>query len=674
MSIDFKKFFIDKFQNYSKEHPDFSFETRNEQIVFGEEWYKQLSSNGYLFIEAPTGVGKTFGYLLPIFLKVLEAKERGEKFKALVATSTIHLQEQIFYKDIPILSEILGDINVQILKGRSNYLCLMRAHKFLNEPSTPYHLPLFQWIASSENGEYQEMEHEIPQSVWKMLHANLHSCRGKQCPHYSKCYFFKTRVSAERADLLVMNHHLFLTDAYKREIPFLKNMNGIVFDEAHHLLKSLESVTTLSVSDNELNYNLLKLEDFLSNGTIYSLFKRVSFIDEAKNISEQISLFREKIDEFSIEISSYLNSYKNINLNHPDFEKNSPFLNLLKTFRTSFEIFYSDFRLFFSSIERDSGQFSEPQKALYEAINLSLIESESFFIDFYKLFVTHFDLKKDDINVVKWLTFNEVKAGFNFNSLDLSEIPKLAKTFLDEDKNYLFTSATLSISNSFDYMKKGLNISKASEMILKSPFDLKKQVSFFAGVVEYGYQNTKYYDDMASELIKILKKGQGMVLFASYSDMNQIVKRFKSGFKSKSIELFVQGENYSRTMLIEEFKKSSNGIIFGTKSFWEGVDIKGEKLSRVVIVKLPFSSKEDPIMFNKERLSNNKSLFFKWMLDEMILSLKQGIGRLIRSKDDSGEIYILDSRFKHTHYSSKILENFKEYNIQDYGVIQKRVK
>ncbi len=674
MAINFENFFIEKFQNYSKEHPEFSFEIRDEQIIFGEEWYKQLSSSGFLFIEAPTGVGKTFGYLLPIFLKILEAKERGEKFKALIATSTIHLQEQIFYKDIPILSEILGDINVQLLKGRSNYLCILRAHKFLNEPSTPYHLPLFQWIASTENGEYQEIEHEITQSVWKMLHAHLHSCRGKQCPHYNKCYFFKGRLTAERADLLIMNHHLFLTDAYKREIPFLKNMSGIVFDEAHHLLKSLESVTTLSCSDIELNYQLLKLEDFIGNGTIYSLFKRASFIDEAKNISEQISLFREKIDEFSLDISSYLNSYKNINLNHPDFDKNSPFLTLLKTFRTTFEIFYSDFRLFYSSIERDSGQFSEPQKALYEVINPPLIECESFFLDVYKIFVTHFDLKKGDINIVKWVTHNDTKSGFNFHSLDLSEIPKLAKTFLDEEKNYLFTSATLSISNSFDYMKKGLNISKASEMILKSPFDLKKQVSFYAGTIEYGYQNMKYYDDMATELVKILKKGQGMVLFASYSDMNQIVKRFKSSFKSKSIQLFVQGESYSRTMLLEEFKKSSNGIIFGTKSFWEGVDIKGEKLSRVVIVKLPFASKDEPIMFNKEMLLANKSIFFKWMLDEMILSLKQGIGRLIRSKDDVGEIYILDSRFKHTHYSSKILENFKDYNIQDYGVFQKKSK
>jgi len=186
----------------------------------------------------------------------------------------------------------------------------------------------------------------------------------------------------------------------------------------------------------------------------------------------------------------------------------------------------------------------------------------------------------------------------------------------------------------------------------------------------YTYQDKKYYDDLNDSLLQILTKGHALVLFASYYDMNLIYKKFKKVFTKdhKDINLYIQGKEFSRTELIDIFKSEENSILFGTRSFWEGIDIKGSKLTTVVITKLPFKSVNDPILYSKDKLlkQQGKNPFFELMLPEMILTLKQGIGRLIRSKDDVGKVYILDKRFKQSGYSSLILREFQKYTIKNF--------
>jgi len=670
--------FTKKFEDYSKENEYFKFEIRDEQLEFIKSWEKALKSQKISLIDAPTGIGKTFAYLYPIIERIINERdeETYESFKAMVATSTINLQEQIFEKDIPLLKQLFADdFTVKLLKGRRNYLCKRKAEQFIKE-STEVNLvkTLINWMTNTTSGEYQELENKFPLFHWRQIESQASTCLNRACKYHKNCYFFNARIEAENADILIVNHHLFITDVAKKEYPFIEKADAVIIDEAHNFIPTIESILTTVASKLEIKYQINNLKDLLKTKKFIKFFENESddYIDDIEELKNYANVFESETERFFNALEELFVEKGQINLNSDRIDPQLVYkfyiflkeyieeIDLLRLPLSQFDLKLEDF---IGDISEQRESFFKPYKMSYSSVVDSIEELKSILKD------SLLD-KKDSFITAKWIDIRE--NNIIFNALDLSDSNNLSKEIIPVEKPFLLTSATLALNNQFDNIKKtlGLDNNEVIESFLESPFDLKNQMTISVSDLYYTYQDKTYYDNLNNSLLQILTKGHALVLFASYYDMNLIYKKFKKEFskKHKDIEIYIQGKEYSRTELIDIFKTEKNSILFGTRSFWEGIDIKGGKLTTVVITKLPFKSINDPILYSKDKLlkQQGKNPFFELMLPDMILTLKQGIGRLIRSRDDVGNVYILDKRFKKSGYSNLILKEFGKYTIKDY--------
>ena len=665
------KEFKSRFSKFSEDSSDFKFEERKEQMEFLKAWSKTLDKNDVLLINAPTGIGKTFAYLYPAIERVIEAKSFDDPtpFKVMVATSTINLQEQIYFKDIPVLKELFeDDFSAVILKGRNNYLCKRKGYAFLKEADElNLTSPLLKWMSETKTGEWQELENKFPKFFWKKVESHGATCFNKNCPHFKSCYYFRARYRADAADILIVNHHLFITDLSKTDNRFIDKTDVVIIDEAHNFVPSIESISTEMTSQLEIGYQIKSLEDIVTNTKFLSFFKnKMKYLNLFTQTEEYTALFKQENKKFWKEFTQIVKDSKQINLNDDkvDISQREEIYESLKGYMEAIDQLRGVVNILDAELDpllEDSGSKMLTTKTYIMQISVIVDFLEGLKHIFKDLFID----KSDDLKVVKWIEVRE--KNIVFNALDLVNSFDLSKQIIKEEKSYLFTSATLSIGDNFTHLKKPLNIQDAQEYFLDSPFNLKDQIDFYVSNLQYSYMDKNYYKDLTNILNNILKEGHALVLFSSYYDMNTIFKSFKKLFDDDNIDLFIQGREYSRTELIDIFKERENSILFATRSFWEGIDVKGEKLSNVVIVKLPFKSVNDPVLHNKDKLlkSVGRNSFYELMLPDMILTLRQGIGRLIRSKTDKGKVYILDRRFKYSNYADRILREFDNYEVKD---------
>ncbi len=673
MNKNIKDYFVDSFKTYLSNNEDFQFEIREQQITFLTKWFETINKDDIVLIDAPTGIGKTFGYIIPIIAKIKEniINSTGKVYKAIIATSTINLQEQIFFKDIPLIKAVFGDFfTVKLLKGRNNYLCTRKLFTFFNEIRSEdmfLYKTLTQFAATTKTGEYQEIENKIPLTTWIKIESHSSTCLNKLCPHYNDCYYFKARVEAEYANILILNHHLLITDLSMKDYPFLDKMDSVVIDEAHNFIPTIESITTKSFSFFDTNHYLKEFELFLNNKLFLDFFKKEKAMKETiELLKELIITLKQKTTSFFVEVSLFLEKTKYINLNNKAIKDMDKLFAVIKSYSTDFNDFYNYFAIFMTKVTDFETNLTDKRELVFKPLSMQIDVMNEFFSVINEVISENIIKKFETMEVVKWIDLKESR-NIIINSLDLNNSTNIAKLLISDSKSYLLTSATLAIANNFEHIKKNLFLKECEELLLSSPFDLRKQVEFYVADIAYNYNDENYYKKINDILLKILKDGHALVLFSSYRDMNLVYKLFKDKFNNSEINLYIQGESFSRTQLVENFKKEKNSILFGTKSFFEGIDIKGYKLSNVVIVKLPFKSIDDPIMFNKDFLlkKQNKNSFSEIMLPDMILTLKQGIGRLIRSKEDKGKIFILDNRFKTATYSKTIQKSFSDYDIKD---------
>ncbi|WP_300345016.1 helicase C-terminal domain-containing protein [Fusobacterium sp.] len=682
------------------------FEFREEQLSMARHIQEGINQEKKIIVEAGTGTGKTLAYLIPS----IEWAVTNEK-RVIISTNTINLQEQLLNKDIPMLQKIMEKkFKYALVKGRGNYLC---NRKYFNVKSgknkeilefSPEQknqlIEILNWGKETNTGDKSELNIEPDYTVWELFQSESDLCFSG-CPHREECFFFKARDEKKRADILIANHHIFFSDlAIKKEIGFssdysiLPEYGMVVFDEAHNVEKVARDYFSYEVSrysfvksmNKILNVSKLKDENINSDIKLFETNEKIKVIGQLKDIisiiektdfdekselediidkdfiKEHISLFNYGIKYFErlIEIfSKGQNGNISVRIKKDDIATDG-FLKLLDDFRENFNLEFTRYlrtakkiKDILSDVEDASGKINEFLKYI-ERI-------ESFYENF------QFINKFEDEEFIYWVEVNERKNNSKLVATPLKVDMELSENLYDNLKQIIFTSATLSVSENFEYFKKSIGLLEETyDKIIKSPFDYDKQMKVYIpkGLPD---PNSREFADYIQEIIKVfLEKtgGRTFVLFTSYKMLNYVYYSMREELEESGITLFIQGM-YPRTKMVEIFKKSKAPVLFGTDSFWEGVDVKGDQLSSVIIVKLPFKVPSDPVTeaiietFEQE----GKNSFLEYQIPESIIKFKQGIGRLIRSKEDKGIITILDNRVITKTYGKYFLESIPTKNI-----------
>jgi len=673
-------------------HKNFGkFEIRREQYEMAKFIENSMNENKKLIVEAGTGTGKTIAYLLPTLLYAIE-----NNLKVIVSTNTINLQEQLINKDIPLLKKIIDeDFNYQIVKGRGNYLCKRKLYNIdvteketdTEEEKTEKNIirNLIDWDKNvTRTGDRNELKYEISNSIWEKVNSEADMCKGVKCPYYSKCYFFNARKNIADATLLIVNHHMFFADlAIRNQTGFytnysiLPNYDIVVFDEAHNIedtARNYFTFETSKISFGRLMGNIYnrRVVNSSNGGAIVRL---MTYLNESLSSEEY-----EKIDELKEDVIAELNVFYDKGIDIFDkliylFSENNDNREIKikidkqkmrgnKAFREVMEI-NSQFKESYGNLVIRINKF------LNTVSNYNLEDKEGFLFEFsryyerlkqyYKKF--EFILEGKEEGYVYWANVTKIRPNVKLYATPFDISDELKDNLFTKMDRMIFTSATLAVDNKFDYYKKSIGLMKEKrrkidERIVKSPFDYEKQMKVYIPEDALDPTNIEFMRDLTGFIEEAIRstKGHCFLLFTSYSALNFLYNQLKSHFSEKEYTLIKQND-FPRHEMIEIFKNSKNPILFGTDSFWEGVDVQGEQLKSVIITKLPFKVPNDPVTeaIIENIRKNGQNPFNDYQVPQAVIKFKQGVGRLIRSKTDSGNIIILDNRIIKKMYGKKFL-------------------
>ena len=613
------------------------YEFRPQQAEMAGSVEDAIRRGSHLIVEAGTGVGKSFAYLVPAIDFAVSSKK-----KAVISTNTISLQEQLVKKDLPLLSGILPfDFKYCLVKGRSNYLCLRRMNRVLSSKTDLLESKeeagslqaILSWSKVTTDGSLADFETEPDRKVWERVCCEHDTCMGKKCSNRDACFLMKARKDIQEADLLVVNHHLFFSDLALRqsEWALLPNYSCAVFDEAH----TIEDVATEHLGSEISNYRVKYLMD-----SLYNPSKRKGFLASIKEsgLKDAVAEVRKASEIFFDEVSDWLGKDSVRRVRGPDFIEDNLSLPL------------EDLHSKLKDRARSCRSKEEEVDLKYFMTRVDgLLGTLSAFME----------QKLDDY--VYWAE----ASGTRFRRIALDCAPvniasSLKEMLFAKVNTVVLTSATLSTEGNFEFIKSRLGIRKPSEALLGSPFDYEKNVRIF---IPKRMPDPNDYIKYKEEVVKKVKEyvtrteGRAFVLFTSYRFMDDVYGETAGYFADIGIPLMKQGLGLPRTKMLEAFKRDVGSVIFGVDSFWTGVDVPGEALGNVIITRLPFAVPDHPI--SEARMDRIKQAgddpFSQYSLPQAILKLKQGFGRLIRTKDDSGIVAILDSRILHKPYGRKFL-------------------
>ena len=657
------------------------FEYRKEQEEMAHYIQDAINEDRKIIIEAGTGTGKTLAYLIPAIKWAVANKK-----KVIIATNTINLQEQLLLKDIPLAKSIIKeDFSYVLVKGRSNYLC----KRLFNELSIGRSIDIetfsmeareqieyiLKWGNKTKTGDKAELPFEVYPNVWELVQSTTELCLGKKCPYRKECFYMKTRIEKMEADILISNHHVFFADLNVRaetdfdsEYLILPRYDMVIFDEAHNIesvARSYFSVEVSKISFTRLlnriyqkknkrkkeKSALIRVEDTIDEKDLEDSQQYIYLLNTLK---EEISILQNIGDEYFDEIRKIYetNTEAPIRKSLNNFEMTKS--RFLETLRDKKDIFQSKLADFLTLMMSFNNVIDEEKDKNPEVIN---------FNNHLKMFKTYIDSFKfinsfEDDNYIYWLDINSKRTNVVLTATPLNIAKKLSSVLFDNLDRLIFASATIVANGNFDYFKKSLGLDEEDciECIIKSPFNYDEQMSVYIPTDIQDSENINAFVTDASKFIfDILLKtnGKAFILFTSYTMLNQIYYSISKKLIDKGFEVFLHGDK-PRSQLIKEFKEAENPILFGTTSFWEGVDVQGENLSNVIITKLPFLVPTDPVVsaISKKIEEDGGNSFTDFQLPEAIIKFKQGVGRLIRKKTDSGNIFILDSRILKKRYGS----------------------
>lgn len=584
-----------------------TFKVRDVQVQLADKIADVIDSQATLIAEAGTGTGKTFAYLVPAISK---------NIKTIISTGTKNLQEQLFYRDLPKVLEIMElKPKIRLLKGRSNYLCHHRMYnamhsRLIHNPDFAIPLSVIEkWSHRTNVGDKAELD-EVDENdlIWRHVTSTAENCLGNECPEFTECLVMKARRRAMNADILVVNHHLLFADMALKQDGFgelLPDAELIVLDEAHQVPEIASrffgsQFSTYQCQDllNDIHkeceeaagaYAAIKKEHGYVEQSLRDLFLQFADISETHTLDELFVLKNNKEHLIYLQksLQELSDSLKNIAAQSKGLES--------------------------CYIRSESYvQF------LQEVLN----KQDKKYIYWYESRERYFAIHKTPLNVADPLTQfrNENKAA------------------------WVLTSATLTVNQSFEHFKKETGLLNSETLLLDSPFDYKKNAIIYIPRDVPDANDIRFNREICEHVLPLIEKTRGGVffLFTSHKALNAAALFFQDKLEKP---LFVQGRG-SRHKLLAEFADAGNGVLLGAASFWEGVDVSGSNLSCVIIDKLPFAHPDNPVLqarINKINEEGGNS-FFDYQLPKAIITLKQGVGRLIRSEDDKGILVICDKR------------------------------
>jgi len=644
------------------------FEERPQQREMAFLVHNALVQKKHLLVEAGTGVGKSLAYLLPVAHWCLATGKR-----AIVSTYTVNLQQQLVNKDIPMVTQMLednlGTLNYALFKGRSHYLCLRRWNKVYEDTQSKLQLVqadeeekqierLWQVIHDGTwDGDRDKLPFHVSNQLWSEVCSESIRCMSGKCPFREACFYQRHRRYLETCHLIVVNHALFAADLRiygdtAGTVSLLPGYEAVVFDEAHHLETVFRDSMTFNVGHNHLRRLADDTARFISREPLAQLLSahERSWVESA--LAHLLGLMDMTLAALSP------------NLLYKEARRRQDSLQYGKS---------DKYRLQEpgSIDDRIPESLRELSKSVADWSNLDLSDEDRFeanalarrYMDMAHVLDNLNALEGDGDSFVYWseMEGRNRQKYVTLNGAPLEIGPYMAENLWAAVPTAILTSATLSTGGSFDYIKRQLEID-AEEAIIDSPFDYSGQACLCIPKHSRGRQpNNPAYDDYVSETvleIVDLTQGRMFVLFTAKKSLEAVSSKIRDKIEEKGYPVFVQGD-MPRQALLKEFKDAGNGVLMGLDSFWEGVDVPGDALSCVVLAKLPFPVPEDPVMEARETLWRAQGLnpFIHYSLPMATLKLKQGFGRLIRSKADRGAVVILDSRIITRPYGAFILKS-----------------
>ena len=632
------------------------YEHRPQQLEMAQAVERAIANRTHLLVEAGTGVGKSFAYLVPAILAVLDnqSKDKEKRKRLVISTHTINLQEQLIDCDIPFLNAVLPvEFSAVLVKGRSNYISLRRlkgaqerAISLFSEPSEVKQLDdIARWAGKTNDGSRSDLSFQPQASVWSEVQSEHGNCLGRKCPTYQECFYYKARRRVYNADLLVVNHALFFSDlALRREgASLLPDYDVVVLDEAHTLEAVAGDHMGLSVSSGQLEYLFNKLyNDRTRRGLLMH--------HELGECQEMVHELRFRQRDLFADVREWQERYGSSNgrvRKPPELENPvSPVLQILS----------DKIRKYAKELKREEEAIELTAQAdrclaLAGALNSWLNQSEKQTV----YWVETTDRQKQNIKLVA-------------APIDLG--PLLREELFNRVPTAVLTSATLSVGRqSFEFIQQRLGLDAAETLKLGSPFDYKSQMRLVLpeGMPDPSTDPSGYETEVVDRLKHYIAQtnGRAFVLFTSYRMLENCAKRLSSWLREEKYSLYAQGGGLSRKLLLERFRKDPRGVLFGADSFWQGVDVPGEALQNVIITKLPFSVPDQPLL--EARLESIRhrggNPFFEYQVPEAVIKLKQGFGRLIRTKRDRGQVVLLDPRVRTKRYGPIFLESLPDCTI-----------
>ena len=630
------------------------YELRPQQVEMAHRVAESFQEKHNLCIEAPTGVGKSFAYLVPAVYFSLQSD-----YPVIISTETISLQEQLISKDIPLIKELLDvEFSAVIAKGRGNYLCRRRlsmasgshGHDYLPMESLRPQVEDVAVLAENmQHGTRTNFDFEIDKRVWESICCEMGNCAGPKCSFYRHCFYWKERRAWEKADIIIANHALLFTDLKIKtdenaESSLLPPYGAVVFDEAHLLEDCAANHLGLRVASIGLKFLLNKLFDPERQRGVL-----MRSGEDCLEMRATVANTHVASDKFFKAVNDVMceKSKEELRLYEPGVVQDSisvPIGNLEKMLRDYIRIQEDDdFKQELNSLlQKCSGYHGE----IFDFINMERSDH------------------------VYWIEKRGDRGNIILNAAPLNVNTLLQDLLFTKDFPVVLTSATLSVNGKLDYYRERTGFMNGAEISLGTPFDYQKQVQLYASR-KIPQPKEDNYEDAVREQIRYFinaTHGKAFVLFTSYYLLQKMADALRDFFEDKGIKLFVQGEGKNRTAMLNEFRNDIDSVIFGTSSFWMGVDVPGESLSNVIITKLPFSVPTHPLVQARaEKIEEGgKSSFMHYQLPEAVLKFKQGTGRLIRSKQDSGIIVILDSRILNKHYGKMFINSIPECPLNIY--------
>jgi ATP-dependent DNA helicase DinG len=619
----------------ARAHPEY--EHRPGQIDMARAVMRAFEEKRHLIVEAGTGTGKTLAYLVPAVAAAL-----GGNGRVIVSTGTKNLQEQLMEKDIPFLQRVLPKpFSATCMKGRSNYLCLNRLARAQSAPvlegldEVDYFEEVCHWSRQSETGDRAELSN-LPESLsfWRHIDARSESCLGQKCPDFDACFITRMRNRAQEADIVVVNHHLFFADLSLRNGNYgsvLPDYTAVILDEAH----LVEEVASEYFGAQVSNY---QIDDLVRDlGALP--------IDDA-DVDKELTHSTARMSRFSDNFWMGFRDGRGEDGRYPIIPGT------------------------FARKDRDGELQATPLGELYMALEGAIARTETT-LDALKekppevealirrlreiRFELEFIVTGTDKKFVYWLERRHRGVFLRASPIDVAGL--LQDKLFDEVPTVVLTSATLSSGGNFSFIRDRLGLDTADDLIAASSFDYESQAILYLPARMPDPRDREWTNAATDEVIRILNatEGRAFVLSTSFAGMKSL---FENVWSEIEYPCLVQG-SASKSQLLKQFRETPNAVLFATASFWQGVDVRGEQLSCVIIDKLPFAVPTDPIVAARQRAIEDSggSSFYEYSVPQAIISLKQGLGRLIRSTTDRGVLAILDPRLRTKGYGRTFLQS-----------------